>query len=96
MLNLFSYRATDPAAMLKHEDPAGDPENLAAIVSVSRRAGLVIACWGNDGKHMDRGTAVRAALDGVELRCLKLNMTGEPKHPLYHKKAVALEDLVTV
>lgn len=96
MLNLFSYRATDPAAMLMHEDPMGDPENLTAIQWVSQHAGLVVACWGNDGQHMDRSTTVKTALHDVKLCCLKLNMTGEPKHPLYHKKAVDMTDLITV
>ncbi len=93
MLNLFSYRATDPSAMLAHADPTGDPENLTAIEWISRHAGLVVACWGNDGQHMERSTVVKAALKGIALHCLKLNKTGEPKHPLYHKKAVLLEDL---
>lgn len=96
MLNLFSYRATDPTAMLKHEDPAGDPQNLTAIEWVSRQAGLVVACWGNDGQHLARSAAVKSRLADVTLYCLKLNMTGEPKHPLYHKKAVTMEDLTKV
>ena len=92
MLNLFSYRATEPAAMLAHDEPTGDPENKGAIEWVCNRAGLVVACWGNDGCHMGRSTVIKSSLQSIEVRCLHINKTGEPKHPLYHKKAVFLED----
>ncbi len=94
MLNLFSYRATEPADMLCHADPAGDPHNRDAITWVANHAGLVVACWGNDGQHLERSTLIRSALKDVPLRCLHLNKTGEPKHPLYHRKAVGLGELL--
>ena len=94
MLNLFSYRATEPQDMLSHADPTGDPDNAAAISWVCNQAGLVVACWGNDGSHLQRSAKIRAALEDLDVWCLHINKTGEPKHPLYHKKAVLLEDLV--
>ena len=93
MLNLFSYRATSPADMLSHADPTGDPHNREAITGVCSQAGLVVACWGNDGRHMERSTHVKSMLQGIPLACLHINKTGAPKHPLYHKKRITRADL---
>lgn len=100
MLNLFSYRATEPKEMVEYEIRAATyhhhMKNGEAIHYITQRCGLTVCCWGNDGAFggLSSGTLGSLKHLGVETHALKLNKTGEPKHPLYHKKNVALHDLV--
>lgn len=82
--NLFAFRATYPVEMLNAADPIGQ-ENDAAILEAARGAGLVLAGWGNLGRHLDRAAAVRKMLAdaGIHLHCLRKTGEGEPGHPLY-------------
>ena len=97
VLNVHPYRATSPEDMKAH---TGGEEamqtNLEAIRWVCQRVGLIVCAWGNDGAHAGGANAVRQILTGIgkPLRCLTINKTGEPKHPLYHRKDVKLEELV--
>ncbi len=45
----------------------------------------VIGGWGEHGKHMDRGQAVRDIFkaENGRLHALKINASGNPAHPLY-------------
>lgn len=83
MLNLFSWRATDPAVMIKQIDPIGR-ENDDAIKEICSHAGRVMLAWGNDGVHMGRAEKV---LSMIKPLCnpvfLKRNASGQPAHPLY-------------
>jgi hypothetical protein len=45
MLNLFSFRATDPQIMINSADPVG-PENDKAFATYNSHVDLVIAAWG--------------------------------------------------
>lgn len=80
MVNLFAYRATDPSDMFLAEDPIG-AENDHWIKILSATAGIVIAAWGNNGRHLERSTKVSKTIPN--LHCLKINKSGEPAHPLY-------------
>lgn len=80
MTNIFAYRATDPTDMLRAPDPIG-PENDQWLSRLARKAGLILAAWGTDGSHMQRGQAVAELLP--DLHCLGTNLDGSPKHPLY-------------
>ncbi|MGH9065940.1 MAG: DUF1643 domain-containing protein [Acidimicrobiales bacterium] len=84
VVNLFAYRATDPAGMVAADDPVG-PHNDDAIRAAASAAELVMAGWGVHGRHLGRGEAVRAMLAGVgvELHHLRLTKGGHPGHPLY-------------
>lgn len=84
-INLFSFRATDPALMKAHPSPIG-AENDYFIQWFAQNAGMFIAAWGNDGAHLNRSTEVRKLLQGTVVYHLGLNQTGEPKHPLFLKK----------
>ncbi|MEM1063486.1 MAG: DUF1643 domain-containing protein [Planctomycetota bacterium] len=86
MLNIFGYRATDPAEMKRQDEPVG-PGNDAAIRDVSRRTGVVVACWGTHGGHLGRDSDVCAILadEGVSVLCLGTTKQGFPRHPLYVK-----------
>ena len=85
MLNIFAFRATDPARMKRAKDPIG-PDNDQAILRylMDRRNRLIVACWGVHGSHMSRGWEVRKKLlEGWNLKCFGTTKAGAPKHPLY-------------
>ena len=69
MANLFAFRATEPADMFAASDPIGP--------------GVVVVAWGNGGAYLGRSNEVTLLIS--DLHCLKINMTGEPAHPLYLK-----------
>ncbi|MQJ16141.1 DUF1643 domain-containing protein [Escherichia coli] len=56
----------------------------SALIRLVSGAGLVVAAWGNEGRHLKRSTTVRQLLPESTM-CFVLNATGEPKHPLYMK-----------
>ena len=88
VVNLFAYRATDPADLKKASAPIG-PENDDAIMAALDYCsdGRIIAAWGTHGKHKRRGDAVRrkAKHAGHKLHYLKMTGSGHPSHPLYLK-----------
>lgn len=91
MTNLFGLRSTHPMVMKAHPDPIG-AENNFHLLTTCREAGLVVACWGNHGKHLGRNEEVLKMLEegcfDVQVQCLGLTGKGHPKHPLYLKKTV--------
>ncbi len=90
IVNLFAWRATDPAALRCCRDPIG-PANDAAILAAVAGAPLVVAAWGNGGRRHDRAAAVLSLLDGVPLVCLGLTGADQPRHPLYVPGATTYE-----
>ena len=82
MANLFAFRATEPADMFAANDPIG-PGNDEWLIKLADAAGVVVAAWGNDGAYLGRSNEVTLLIS--DLHCLKINMTGEPAHPLYLK-----------
>ena len=80
MVNLFAFRATEPRNMMSSSEPVGC-ENDLWIEQLSEGAGVVVAAWGNDGSFMGRSEKIMTMLP--DLKCLKINKTGEPAHPLY-------------
>lgn len=87
MTNLFAWRDTTPKAMKLVPKPVGD-DNVYHIMEQASNAGLIIAAWGKDGRHLCQGTEVRIALKGIgvtNLHHLGLNSDGTPRHPLYLK-----------
>lgn len=85
MINLFGFRATDPADMKSATDPVG-PLNDRHINTVIDRAGIVIAAWGTHGSFRNRGSIVRSMVAGLHV--LKLTKNGYPAHPLYLPKTL--------
>jgi hypothetical protein len=85
VLNIFAFRATDPADMKRAADPIG-PENDEYLRSEGQK-GRVICAWGAHGSFMDREAAVVRLFDGlrVPLYALALTGAGSPRHPLYLK-----------
>jgi hypothetical protein len=82
MLNIFAYRATNPKNLMKAEKPIG-PDNNEYLKMYYNQPGLNIACWGAWGKFMNRGKQVINLLGVMNLSCLGMTLSGQPKHPLY-------------
>ncbi|EFG2601200.1 DUF1643 domain-containing protein [Escherichia coli] len=83
MANLFAFVHTQRHEMMKASDPIGQ-DNDSHLIRLVSGAGLVVAAWGNEGRHLKRSTTVRQLLPESTM-CFVLNATGEPKHPLYMK-----------
>ena len=82
MLNLFAWRATDPAAMKAAADPVG-PDNDRWISHWNTRVDRIMIGWGEHGAHLGRDRQVLARLDPGRTFCLGRNASGQPRHPLY-------------
>lgn len=91
MLNLFAWRDTDPAGMMTRDYPVEHPHpsykgaNDNSILSRCKKAGKVVLCWGNLGKHIKRDEEVLNLLNEVDYKlfCFGITNLGCPKHPLY-------------
>ncbi len=85
MVNLFAFRATSPKEMIAESCPIGI-ENDGYLQMYLEKHGPNVACWGNHGKHLDRGFDVICLLGKKNLSVFGLTSKGQPKHPLYLKK----------
>ena len=83
MLNIFAWRATNPAALRIVDDPKG-PRNDDWIRFVANQAGQVIAAWGAHGELQGRGAIVATMIP--KPYCLGTTRAGQPRHPLYLKR----------
>lgn len=91
VLNLFAWRATDPAALERTADPVG-PENDRYLERYGPGPGeMAIAAWGDGGLAPDprrRRPRWQEALSiicgdmGHCLHALRLTTAGQPCHPL--------------
>ncbi|MSQ91564.1 MAG: DUF1643 domain-containing protein [Gammaproteobacteria bacterium] len=86
MVNLFAYRATEPAVMKSYAAPVG-AENDRWLLDLAKDAGVIVAAWGVNGTHLKRDKAVMQLLDG-KLSCLKKTKDEHPSHPLYLKRSL--------
>lgn len=95
MLNLFAWRDTDPAEMMRQSNPVG-VENDAVLDSWAKPGRKIVCCWGNHGGHLSRWRKVaeRLKAKGAKLMCLDTNADGSPKHPLYVKGTAVLREWV--
>lgn len=99
VLNLFAFRATDPAALKGAADAIG-PDNDDAIIAMLCEVPRVymptaiIAAWGAHGGLMKRDAAVKGLLRSAGLRasCFGLTKEGHPRHPLYLPADVKPQD----
>jgi hypothetical protein len=81
--NIFALRSRDPKALYAADDPVG-PDNDQHLKREAARHELVVAAWGNHGSYRNRGRQVMEMLrEGADVFTLGLNVTIEPKHPLY-------------
>lgn len=84
VVNIFAFRATDPAVMRAQADPVG-PGNDSTIGESAAAASRILCAWGTHGAHLGRGAQVERLLraTGQPLWHLGLTQAGHPKHPLY-------------
>lgn len=82
VVNLFSYRATDPDDLLTSPEPVEGPLNLDHITEATVQAGLIVVAWGALGGLFGQD---RRVLDSItwDVRCLGTTKSGQPRHPLY-------------
>jgi hypothetical protein len=93
VVNLFAFRATDPAALRTAPDPIG-PDNDNHIRRAVTIGGATVVCaWGAHGTLLGRGRSVADLIRslGVVPQCLGTTRDGQPRHPLYVPSARALE-----
>lgn len=85
VLNLFAFRATDPAGLLYTDDPIG-PDNDATIRETldSSLTDIVVCAWGQNAprERADAVVDIIRSMDKVP-HALRLTKSGEPAHPLY-------------
>ncbi|NEO83153.1 MAG: DUF1643 domain-containing protein [Spirulina sp. SIO3F2] len=82
VVNLFAYRTAQPKQLRQANDPVGQ-ENDRYIQAAAEQSDRVVVAWGNQGCWRDRNQAVLTLLNNVELYCLGLTQTQQPRHPLY-------------
>ena len=86
VVNLFAYRATDPADLRRAGFPVG-PENDAHILAACTSATDVICAWGANAEHPAAAPRARAfrhllSLRPVRMLTLATTRAGTPSHPL--------------
>jgi hypothetical protein len=85
VINLFAYRATDPAVLRRTGDPVGALNDEFIRKACQPSGGLIIAAWGVHGALRGRAETVTRMLaaTGAQLACLGTTGQGHPRHPLY-------------
>lgn len=82
VVNLYAFRATDPADLFKAADPIG-PYNDTWLHTEARQASKLVVAWGSKALPA-REKAVTQLLKAYgPLYCLRLTKDGHPGHPLY-------------
>lgn len=88
VVNLFDYRATDPAELYRanlRRDRLASADWRRHFERAVAGCERVVVAWGAHGKLYDQDLVVTRLLRdlGVEPQCLAVNKDGTPKHPLY-------------
>ena len=87
IVNIFSYRSTDPQELYKSLNilDISPFENDDTIIDVALKAKMFVCGWGKHGKLYGRGDAVLKMLNSRSIKtyALKINKDGSPAHPLY-------------
>lgn len=84
VINLFAYRATNPADMLVISDPIGPENDYHVERALLSQPKQVIAAWGVGGNFMNRARKMsdKCHAFGIQMHCLGVTKDGAPKHPL--------------
>lgn len=92
VVNLFAWRATDPADLVKSAAPIGPDQEKVTLAAI-QRCDIPIVAWGAhkmaNGKGRFLVDLIRSHRPAVF--CLGKTKSGEPKHPLYIKTGTPLE-----
>ena len=91
VVNLFGYRATDPAELAKAADPVGPRNDIVAEAAIER-CDVAVCAWGAHPmartRARDMASLIRSARPAAY--CLGTTKAGAPKHPLYIKTGTDL------
>jgi hypothetical protein len=93
VVNLFAYRETSPAKMLRQWKSGVDvigPRNFDVLIENVDSHELVIAAWGANGKEFPR-ESLEAIFSDKLPKCLGTS-SGNPYHPLYRPYTTELID----
>jgi hypothetical protein len=87
VVNLFAYRATDPAELKRAGWPVGPANDLEigrVLYQVHRAGGKVVCAWGVNARRHERvgQVAGQANLLRVPLHALRVTADNVPCHPL--------------
>jgi hypothetical protein len=82
IVNLFAFRDTHQRQLWEVENPVGEENNDFLKKSVGKSS-LVVAAWGNCRTSQSRQRAIDVCKMFPNLHCLRVNITGDPHHPLY-------------
>jgi hypothetical protein len=93
IVNLFAYRASNPAMLRKAADPIG-PDNDTYLQEAARRASCIVSGWGVRGTFLQRDRVVLALLASYPLYCLRLTRERHPQHPLYVPGSAVLREFM--
>lgn len=81
VVNLYSFRSTNPSELWITEDPVG-PENDKYLTTAIHSSEVIVAAWGSHAKESRVKEFIRL-LNGKELKALGTTRDGSPRHPLY-------------
>ena len=95
VVNLFAYRTTRPLDLKRVTDPIG-PDNNRYLLAATESATQIILAWGNWGSLFNRDQSVIKLLKRYEYKLYYLtrNHSGQPRHPLYIRRATRLKSWV--
>lgn len=99
VVNLYAYRATDPAELWRVDDPVG-PHNdntiRYAVADAVATGSPIVAAWGALATNPHRVYRVKQIPGMERAQALGLTKSGAPRHPLYVKGDTALQPLKQV
>lgn len=83
VVNLFAFRATDPADLRHAGYPVGEA-NDRHIVDAVRGGGATCVAWGSNAAGLERPQVVLPLIraEGVQPVCLRITRSGYPEHPV--------------
>lgn len=85
LLNLWSFRSTDPKGLKAAGYPVRPEDDDTLIAQLSQKPDLVICAWGSNARGLDRPVVVAATIRkmGYTPKAFRLSADGTPWHPLY-------------
>ena len=90
VVNLFAFRATNPAELAKAADPVG-PLNTRIVSNAVRLSSVVICAWGAHKIAEAQFVRMEPVIDrGSNTFCFGTCKGGAPMHPLYIKSGTPL------
>lgn len=82
IVNLFAWRSTEPAMLLRIEDPVGRENDKWIANYTSNLLDLIVVAWGGNGDlHRERVDQV-VKLINRPVMCVGTTQSGQPRHPL--------------